>query len=187
MPAMCAISASKYAPTAARDFAHPLEIDDARVSARADSDHLRPMFPRHLCELIVIDPFVIFANTVMDDFKKLAGEIRFIPVRQMPAVSEIHRQHFVARLEQGEIDRHIGATAGVRLDIGVFGAEKFLRPIDRQLFNHVDVFTTPVPALSRIAFGILIRQHRALGFHHGGAGEIFAGNEFDVLLLALAS
>ena len=91
------------------DLAHALEVDDARVGARSDGNHLRPMLTSHLRELIVINTLVLLAHAVMDDLEELAGEIGLVAVSQMPAVAEIHRQQFVTRLEHGEVHRHVRA------------------------------------------------------------------------------
>ena len=109
-----------------------------------------------------------------------------LPCVRWPPWRQVHRQHLVARLQEGEIDRHVRAAAGVRLHIGVLGAEQLLGPVNGQLLDHVHVFAAAVPALLRIAFGVFVGQHRALRLHHGRAGEVLAGDQFDVLLLALA-
>src|SRR5216110_629653 len=46
-------------------------------------------------ELVVIDLLILFAHAVMDDFKKLSGKIRLVAVGQMPAVTQVHGEHFV--------------------------------------------------------------------------------------------
>ncbi len=62
-------------------------------------------------------------------------------------------------------------------------AEKFLRPIDRQLLGDVDVFATAVVTLARIAFGIFVGQRRPLCLEHPRARIVFGGDELDVLFL----
>ena len=133
----------------AGDFAHALEINDARIGARADGDHLRLVLARHGGELVVINPLVVLAHAVMDDFKKFAGEIRLVAVGQMPAVAQIHREHLVAGFEHGEIDGHVRLAAGMRLDVGVFRAEQFFRAVNRQLLDRVNVFAAAIPAFFR--------------------------------------
>ena len=168
------------------DLPHPRKIDDSRISAGADSDHLWAVFPSHLGQLIVIDALVLFAHAIMDDLKKSAGEICLVAVSQMPAMAQIHGQHLVAGFQEGEIDSHVGLAAGMGLHIGVLGAKEFFGAVDGQLLDDIDVFTAAIPALFRITFGVFVGQHRALSFHHGRAGEVLAGNQLDILLLALA-
>ena len=104
-------------------------------------------------------------------------------VGQMAAVREIHGENFVARFNRREIDSHVRLRAAVRLNVRVLGPENLFRPIDRQLFNSVDIFTTAVPTFSGITFGVLVCEHAALRLHHGGTGEIFRCNQFDIFTL----
>jgi hypothetical protein len=130
------------------DLAHALEINDARIGAGADGDHLRLVFARQRRELVVINPLVPGADAVVDDLEKPAGEIRLVAVREMAAMGQIHRQHLVAGLEHGEINGHVRLAAGVRLDVGVFRAEQFFRAVNGELLHDVNVFAAAVPALS---------------------------------------
>ena len=100
-------------------------------------------------ELIVINPLVLLAHAVVDDLEELAGEIRLVAVRQMAAVAQVHGEHLVAGLEEGEIDRHVRAAAGVRLDVGVLGAEQLLGAVNGQLLDGVHVLAAAVPAFLR--------------------------------------
>ena len=84
----------------------------------------------------------------MRDLVKFAGKICRMPVGEMAAVREIHRQDFVARFHHGEIDRHVRLRAAVRLHVHVLRAEKPLRAIDRELLGHIDIFAAAIPALS---------------------------------------
>src|SRR5439155_9713290 len=137
-------------------------------------------------ELKVIDLLVLLADTVMDDLKKPSGKIGLVAVGKMSAMTQIHGQHPITRLEEREIDRHIRAAPTVWLDIGVFGAEKLFGAVDGQLLDRVHVLTTTVPATARVAFRVFVSQHRALRLQHRRAGKILAGDQFDVFLLPLA-
>ena len=74
----------------------------------------------------------------------------------------------------------------MRLDVGEIGAEQRLRPLDRQTFRDVDELATPVIAAPRVAFGVLVGQHRALCSQHAGTRKIFRADQFDVFFLAAA-
>ena len=63
--------------------------------------------------------------------------------------------------------------------------KSFLRPVDGQALDGVDMFAAAVPAFAGIALGVFVGEHRALGLHHGGADKVLAGDQLDVLLLAL--
>ena len=54
----------------------------------------------------------------------------------------------VAGLEQRVVDGGVGLRAGVRLDVGVLGAEERLRAVDRELLGDVDVLAAAVVALA---------------------------------------
>ena len=94
-------------------------------------------------------------------------------VGEMAAVGEVHAEDGVAGLERGHIDGHVGLRAGVRLDVGVIGAEKFFGAIDGEMFGDVHEFAAAVIALAGIAFGVFVGEHRAHGFHDGFGDEIF--------------
>ena len=68
----------------------------------------------------------------------------------------------------------------------MFGAEKLFGAVNRQLLGDIHVFTTAIPAFARIAFGVFVREHRALRLQDRRTGEVFAGYQFDVLLLPLS-
>ena len=118
-------------------------------------------------ELVVVDPLVVLAHAVGHDRVELAGEVQRMAVRQVAAVREVHAEHRVARLQQREVHRHVGLRAGVRLHVGVLGAEQLLRARDRERLGDVDELAAAVVALARIALGVLVGQHRAGRFEHG--------------------
>ena len=75
--------------------------------------------------------------------------------------------------------------AGVGLHVGVLGAEKFLDPLNSQVFNNIDEFATAVVAAARVAFRVLIGQHRPLPLEYGARHEVLGGDHFQGVLLAL--
>jgi hypothetical protein len=62
-------------------------------------------------------------------------------------VAEVHAEDLVARLEHGGVDGEIGLGAGVRLDVGVLGAEELLRALDGEGLDLVDLLAAAIPAL----------------------------------------
>jgi len=48
----------------------------------------------------------------------------------MPTMGKIHPEDGITWFTGGEIDRHVGLGTGMRLNIGMFGAEQFLGTID---------------------------------------------------------
>ena len=100
-------------------------------------------------ELVVVDPLVVLAHAVGDDRVELAREVERMAVGQVAAVRQVHAEHGVARLEQRHVDRHVGLRAGVRLHVGVLGAEERLGAGDRRPLDDVDELAAAVVAASR--------------------------------------
>ena len=82
-------------------------------------------------------------------------------VRQMTAFRQTESQDAISGLEKGEVDREVGVGAGVRLHVGVLGAEEFLRSSDGQALDFVDVLSACVIPLPGVALGVLVGQHAA--------------------------
>ena len=59
--------------------------------------------------------------------------------------------------------------AGVRLHVGVLGAEELLAPVAGEVLGVVDHVVAAVVALGRIALGVLVGEHRALRLEHRAA------------------
>ena len=75
--------------------------------------------------------------------------------------------------------------AAVRLHVGRFHAEKLLDAIDGQLLDDIDVFAAAVVAAAGVALGVFVGELRACGLQDGGRGVVFAGDQLDVVFLAL--
>ncbi|MDR6356321.1 hypothetical protein Q3H58_002992 [Pseudomonas psychrotolerans] len=102
----------------------------------------------------------------------------------MTTVGQAHAEDGIAGLQQGQVDGGVGLGTRVRLDVGVVGAEQLLGALDGQLLDLVDVLAATVVALARIAFGVLVGQHAALGFHDALAGVVLRSDQLQVMLLA---
>ena len=97
-PAMCAMSVNTAAPTRSAARRKRREVDDARVRARADDDHLRLVLVGEAVQFVVVDAFVVLPHAVRDDRVELAREVQRVPVREVAAVRQVHAEHGVARL-----------------------------------------------------------------------------------------
>ncbi|MCY1507838.1 hypothetical protein D9M68_421260 [compost metagenome] len=73
----------------------------------------------------------------------------------------------------------------MRLNVGIVAVKQLLAPFDSQALSHVDILATAVVALARIAFGVLVGEHRVLHFHDQGTGVVLGGDELDVIFLAV--
>src|SRR5579864_6789125 len=103
----------------------------------------------------------------------------------MTTVGEVHAQNRVAWLQHGHVDGHVGLGAGVRLDVGVLGAEQLLRARDRERLGDVHEFATTVIPLPGIALGVLVRHHRPGRLEHGQADEVLGRDELEAVFLAV--
>ena len=131
-------------------------------------------------------PLVVLPDAVGHDLVEQAGEVQRVAVREVSAVRQVHAHHGVAGLHRGQVHRQVGLCPGVRLHVRMVGAEQFLGARDRQRLGHVHELAPTVVALARVAFGILVRQHRALRFEDGAADEVLRGDEFESEFLPVA-
>ncbi|MNV39729.1 hypothetical protein D3C71_1313190 [compost metagenome] len=107
-------------------------------------------------------------------------------MRQVSARLQVQSQDLVAGHQQRQIDRLVGLAARMGLHIDVRGAEKQLRPRNRDRLRNVYVGAAAVVAAARITFGVLVRKDRTLRIEHGAAGEILRRDEFDGMHLAMS-
>ncbi|MCY1530662.1 hypothetical protein D9M68_658580 [compost metagenome] len=136
-------------------------------------------------DFVVVDQAGGGIQAVLHGVVQLAGGRHLGAVGQVAAVGQAHAEDGVAGVQQGQVDGAVGLGAGVRLDVGVVGAEQLLGAVDGQLFDNVDVFAATVVTLARIALGVLVGQLGALGLHDLRAGVVFRGDQFDMVFLAL--
>jgi hypothetical protein len=127
---------------------------------------------------------VVLAHVVGRGPVELAGEVEPHAVGEVAAVREVEAEDPLAGVQERRHGRSVGLRARVRLHVGVLRAEQRLQAVDRQLLDDVDVLATPVVATPRIALGVLVGQHRALGRHDGQWGEVLARDHFQGRLLA---
>ena len=166
------------------DGAEAGEIEDLGIGGEAGDDHLRLVLHGQALDFVVVDQ-AIGVDAVLHGVVQLAGGGHLGAVGEMAAVGQAHAEDGVAGVEQRQVHRSVGRGTGVRLDVGVVGAAQLLGAVDGQLLDDIDVLAAAVVALVRITFGVLVGQHRTLGFHHRRAGVVLGGDQLDVLFLAL--
>ena len=103
----------------------------------------------------------------------------------MAALVEGETHDGVAALQERVVDRHVGLSAGMRLHVGVFGAEEGLGAFARKLLDLVDDLAAAVVAPSGIALRVLGGEHRADRLQHGERGVALGGNQLQVRARAL--
>src|SRR5215218_8703234 len=160
------------------DLPELVELYDARVGARAGQDHLRLFAHRDLAQLVVVYVAVV-ADAVVDYRVGAAGEVELHPVGEVAAVGQVHREDLVPRLQERRVGRLVGLAPRVRLHVGVLRAEDLLRPVYGELLDHVHELAAAVVTLARVALGVLVRHHRALGGEHRRGGEVLARYQLD--------
>ena len=169
----------------ASGFCDAREIDDAGIGAGAGYDHFGFVLGGEAVDFVVVDLLGVLANAVSDEFVHAAGEIEWVAVCEVAAVREVHAEDGVAGLERGHVNGDVGLRAGVRLHVGVLGAEERLGAIDGELFGFVRDFAAAVIALAWIAFRIFVGEDRTHRFENGFRDEIFRRDEFEAGSLAL--
>ena len=171
-------------PDLAGNLGELVEVEEARVGAGAHHQDARPVLAGQPPDLVHVHRLVGLAQAVRDDLEEAAGEVHRRAVGEVAAEVEAHGEQRVARLGQGEVGRHVGLRPGVRLDVGVVGAEEPLRPVDGELLDLVHHLAATVVALPRVALGVLVGQGRAGGLQHRGGDEVLAGDELEPVGLA---
>ena len=125
------------------------EVELARVGGPARDDHLRPVLLGQPLHLLHVDAVVLAPHLVAGDLVELARHVQLHAVREVAAVGQLHAEDRVARLDQRHVDGVVGLGAGVRLDVGVLGAEQLLGAVDRELLGDVDPLAAAVVAACR--------------------------------------
>ncbi len=135
-------------------------------------DHLRAVLEGQVADLVVVDQLGVLAHAVARPaLNHLPEKLTLRAVGEVAAVRQAHRQHRVAGLSNAAYDREVGARAGVRLQVGVLGAEELLRPRDADLLGPVDDLAAAVVAPAGIALGVLVGQ-RASRARRARPGEV---------------
>src|SRR5918993_5768581 len=78
----------------------------------------------------------------------------------------------------------VSLTPRVGLHVHVLRPEELLGPLDGDVLDLVDLLAAAVVALAWIAFGVLVRQYRALGGEYRRRGKVLACDQLDGRTLA---
>ena len=163
-------------------------IDDPGVGGCPGDDELGPMLGGQGRQLVQIQSLVAVGDAIGHEVVEATTDVDRRPVGEVAALIESHPQNGVAGVEHGQVGGQVGRGAGMRLDVGVFGAKELAGPAPGQLFYFVDDVVTAVVALARIALGVLVGQHRSGRGHDRPGCEILRCDELQrgVLPLLLA-
>jgi len=101
------------------------QFDDARVRGKAGDDHLRAMLLGEALHLLVsISP--LSDGCRLRARNNLPEKLTFGAVRQVTAVVETHAENGIARRTSARYAAAFACGSGVRLHVGVVGAEELL-------------------------------------------------------------
>ncbi len=167
------------------DLAEAREVELARVGRPAGQQQLRPALAGDARDLVHVDQAALAVDLVGGDVVQAPGDVDLHAVGEVAAVGEREPHDRVARRQQRVVDGRVGLRAGVRLHVGVLGAEQRLGAVDRELLGDVDPLAAAVVAPAGVALGVLVRQHRALALEHGARDEVLRGDHLERALLAL--
>ena len=104
---------------------------------------------------------------------------------QVTALGQVHTHNGIARLEHREINDLVRLGTGMGLDVGVIRAEQLAGALAGDILHYVYRVAAAVVALAGIALGILVGQHGTHRRHDRGRNDVLAGDQLEVLLLAL--
>src|SRR5699024_802177 len=126
------------------------KVQLARVGRPAGDDHLGPVLQGRRPHGVHVDPVRALVHPVGGDVVQLAGEVDLHPVGEVPAVGELQAQDGVPRGGQRVQHGRVRGGTGVRLHVGVGGAEQGLGPVDGEVLGDVDLLAAAVVALARV-------------------------------------
>jgi hypothetical protein len=161
------------------DLSERLRVDDTRVGGRAGDDQFRPVFVCLGPHLFHVDALVAGSHAVTHEVVLQTREVDRRTVGEMTAVIETQTEDRVARLEKGLVDTHVCDGASMGLHVGVIGSEKFATATARQVLDVVDDHVAAVVALTGVALGVLVGEHRTGGGHNRRRREVLARDQLD--------
>jgi hypothetical protein len=89
-----------------------------------------------------------------------AREIDGTSVGEVTTVREIKTEQGISRLQQGQIDRGVGRSARVWLDVGPDAIENLFAALSCEVFGLIYVLASTIVALAGQPLSVLVVQHR---------------------------
>ena len=158
-------------------------IENPAVSRKTADNQLGLVGHRQVADRVVIDQASLVIDAILYRVVDLAREIHRSAVGQVPTVGKAHSQNRIAGLQQRLKHRNIRAGPRVWLDVGEICAEQGLGTLNGQCLRLINKFAATVVALAGVTLGVLVGEHRTLGFQHPRTAIVLRGNQFDVLFL----
>ena len=161
------------------------EVELAGVGAPAGDEHVRLDLEGLRAHGIHVDEVGRGVNAVGVSLVELAGEVEVHAVGEVTALVEGQAQDAVAGGRDRGEHGGVGRGTGVRLHVGVGGAEQALGAADREGLGDVDEFASAVVAAARVALCVLVGEHGALRLEHRAGNEVLAGDHLERAALAV--
>ena len=166
------------------DFTQNLEIQKPRVGTGASEKDFRLQIRCLGPQSVVIHLLVVRGHPIVRKGVKNPGSVLRVPVGEVPAVIEVHRQDAVTWVRQSQKCGLVGLRAAGGLHIRMVRIENLAQPIPGQVFCMVHELTATVVPATGVSFGVLVGQGRTQCFQDREAGVVLAGNQFDLGFLA---
>ena len=166
------------------DLGERREVDGARDRGAAAEDELRPLGLGELADLVDVDAAVSLRTPYCTARKYLPVRETFQPCVRWPPAGSAMPMTVSPGSQEREVDREVRRRAGVRLHVGVLGAEQRLGALDRERLDLVDDLLALVVALARVALGVLVREHRAGRLEHRARDVVLRRDQPDRVALA---
>jgi hypothetical protein len=160
------------------------KINRQRVGAGTGNDEFWPGFMGLAFHCVIVNGF-IGVQSITHDIEPFSTHVQGHAMGQVAPFCQTHPHDGVTGLQERQKHRFIRRCATVGLDIGRLGAKNLFYPVDGKLLGNIDKLTTPVVAFAGVSLGVLVGQLGSLCGHHCGRSVVFAGNQFNVVLLAL--
>ena len=166
------------------DRGEPREVDRARDRGAAAPDQLRPLAQGEFAHLVEVDDARLAAHAVANGAEPTARDRHAPAVREVPAGVERHAEHGVAGLEERRVHGEVRGRAGERLDVGVLDAEQRLRALRRERLDSVDDQVSLVVAPRRVALRVLVREDGPGRGEHGGRDVVLGRDQAERVVLS---
>ena len=159
------------------------KIQLAGIGGVAGDQDLGLVLQGQAADLVIVQQAGRRIQAVVHGIEPLAGDAGLGTVGQVTTVAQVQTQDGVAGLGKGQVNGQIGWTAGIGLNVGMFGAKQLLGPFDSDELHRVTVHLALVKTGTGIAFGIFVLENGTASLQHGLGGVVFAGDQADSGLL----
>ena len=160
-----------------------LKIDGSGIGGRTGNHKLGLAFLCHVPDLVIVDQAGIMVDIIGNHIVILAGHIGRAAMGQVSAVGQTHAHHGITGLQQSQLNRHIGLSARMGLDIGKFRAKQRFCPVNAKLLDLIHHMTAAIVALAGQALGIFVGENGTHGSDDRRRREVLRRNQLQAVAL----